>query len=169
MTQCAVLSKIANNRSVQSYCENLIRKINFKNSGINTKVNLDEALKYKKSKTDSYMFFGADVIHPTNVTRQHPSIAGIDFFHELLKKTIAFFVLAVIGSGDSLCSTTAVRVCQQFPKEGKCSIETILGLTEMVEQLLDYRRQANKVLPNKIVFYRDGKSFDFFFSRIYIQ
>ncbi len=85
MTQCALLSKILANRSLTSYCENLIRKINFKNSGINTKVNLDEALKYKKSKTDSYMFFGADVIHPTNVTRQHPSIAGI-LSNSLLRK-----------------------------------------------------------------------------------
>ncbi|CAF4647255.1 unnamed protein product, partial [Rotaria sp. Silwood2] len=76
MTQCVLLSKIAANRSLTGYCENLIRKINYKNSGINTKVNLNEALKYKKSQTDSYMFFGADVIHPTNVTRQHPSIAG---------------------------------------------------------------------------------------------
>jgi hypothetical protein len=67
-----------------------------------------------------------------------------------------FFFIALVGSGDSLCSTTAVRVCQQYPKEGKCSIETILGLTEMSEQLLDYNRHANKVLPNKIVFYRDG-------------
>jgi hypothetical protein len=33
----------------------------------------------------------------------------------------------------------------------------------MVEQLLDYYRQANKVLPNKIVFYRDGKLFEVFF------
>ena len=48
-------------------------------------------------------------------------------------------------------------MCKQYPKEGKCSIETILGLTEMVEQLLRYNQQANKVLPNKIVFYRDGK------------
>ncbi|CAF1251060.1 unnamed protein product [Adineta steineri] len=138
MTQCAVFSKIAANRSLPTYCENLLRKINFKNSGINTKVNLNEALKRKKSQNDSYMFFGADVIHPTNVTRQHPSIA------------------AVVGSGDSLCSTTAVRVCRQYPKEGKCSIETILGLKDMVEQLLYYNVQANKVLPNKIVFYRDG-------------
>ncbi|CAF4694689.1 unnamed protein product, partial [Rotaria sp. Silwood2] len=138
MTQCALLSKIANNRSLTGYCENLIRKINFKNSGINTKVNLNQALKNKKSTTNSYMFFGADVIHPTNVTRQHPSIA------------------AVVGSCDSLCSTTAVRVCQQFPKEGKCSIETIIGMTEMVEELLDNYCQVNKILPNKIVFYRDG-------------
>ncbi|CAF4869578.1 unnamed protein product, partial [Rotaria magnacalcarata] len=76
MTQCVLLSKVAANRSLTGYCENLIRKINFKNSGINTKVNLNQSLKNKKSTTDAYMFFGADVIHPTNVTRQHPSIAG---------------------------------------------------------------------------------------------
>jgi hypothetical protein len=76
MTQCTSLAKIAANRSLVGYCENLVRKINFKNAGINTKVNLDAALKNKKSTKDSLMFFGADVIHPTNVTRQHPSIAG---------------------------------------------------------------------------------------------
>ncbi len=86
----------------------------------------------------------------------------------IVEKNIVFLCLpAVVGSGDSLCSTTAVRVCQQYPKEGKCSIETILGLTVMVEQLLDYNRQANKVLPNKIVFYRDGKFVDIFLSRVY--
>ena len=161
MTQCALLSKIADSRSLRTYCENLIRKINHKNAGINTKVNLDEALKKKKSQTDSYMFFGADVIHPTNVTRQHPSIAGIDSFDQTLRieTKLSLFFIAVVGSGDSLCSTTAVRVCQQYPREGKCSIETILGLTDMVEQLLDYYRLTNKVLPNKIVFYRDGKVF----------
>ncbi|CAF4965479.1 unnamed protein product, partial [Rotaria socialis] len=45
MTQCVLLSKVATNRSLPGYCENLIRKINFKNSGINTKVNLNQALK----------------------------------------------------------------------------------------------------------------------------
>jgi hypothetical protein len=86
----------------------------------------------------------------------------------LSKRTFVFLCFsAVAGSGDSLCSTTAVRVCQQYPKEGKCSIETILGLTVMVEQLLEYNRQANKVLPNKIVFYRDGKFADLFLSRVY--
>jgi hypothetical protein len=66
-------------KSLKNYCENLIRKINFKNGGINTIVNLDQALKTKKSNNDSIMFFGADVIHPTNVTRQHPSIAGVTY------------------------------------------------------------------------------------------
>jgi hypothetical protein len=67
--------------------------------------------------------------------------------------------VAIVGSGDSSCSITAVRVCKQYPKEGKCAIETIVGMTEMVRQLLDYNRQVNQRLPNKIVFYRDGKCF----------
>ena len=65
--------------------------------------------------------------------------------------------LVVVGSCDSLCSTTAVRVCQQFPKEGKCSIETIIGMADMVEELLNNYRHANRILPTKVVFYRDGK------------
>ena len=96
MTQCTSLAKIAANRPLTSYCENLVRKINFKNAGINTKVNLNEALKNKKSVKDSLMFFGADVIHPTNVTRQHPSIAGRSSQHvcaEQWRKTRRCFSL----------------------------------------------------------------------------
>ena len=91
MTQCADLLKIGNNSSWKSYCENLIRKINFKNAGINTKVNLDVALKNKKSTKDAWMFFGADVIHPTNVTRQHPSIASM--YEEIEINENHFFVV----------------------------------------------------------------------------
>ncbi|CAF0853236.1 unnamed protein product [Rotaria sordida] len=139
MTQCAILSDMPrDDKKLGNYCENLIRKINFKNDGCNTRVNLDLALGNAKSKNDSFMFFGADVIHPTNTSRQHPSIA------------------VVVGSGDSSCSRTAARICKQYPKHGKCSMETILGMAEMVEQLLNYNRQLNGVLPNKIVFYRDG-------------
>ncbi|CAF2535436.1 unnamed protein product [Rotaria sp. Silwood2] len=139
MTQCALVSEIPNNeKQLENYCENLVRKVNFKNGGINTKVDLNITVKNKQLKNNSFMFFGADVIHPTNVTRKHPSIA------------------AIVGSSDSSCSRTAVRVCKQYPKQGKCSIETIHGMTEMIKQLLDYYRQVNRFLPSKIVFYRDG-------------
>jgi len=77
----------------------------------NTTVNLDIALKNKKSNYDSIMFFGADVIHPTNVTRQHPSIAGRKIFTLLIFRKNKISFLAIVGSGDSPCSTTAVRVC----------------------------------------------------------
>ncbi|CAF3544099.1 unnamed protein product [Rotaria sp. Silwood2] len=92
----------------------------------------------KKFQQDSFMFFGADVLHPTSVTQQHPSIA------------------AVVASGNSQCSMTATRICQQYPKQGKCSLEIIIGMEEMVVQLLKYNQEVNKRLPTKVIFYRDG-------------
>ena len=133
-------------RVLDNMCENLLRKINFKMQGINTKVNLpittasnNTTSTKSKAIEDAWQFMGADVIHP--VCRQDkPSIA------------------AVVGSGDSLCSTSAVRICKQWPRSGKCAIEAIVDLQQMVAELLEYYRGGNKNrLPNKIVFYRDGK------------
>ncbi|UJR32710.1 hypothetical protein I4U23_020169 [Adineta vaga] len=141
MTQCVLFSEITSDeKSLRSLCENLVRKINHKNGGINTIVDLTSALNNRKFSKDFLMFFGADVIHPTNITWQRPSIA------------------AIVGSGNSSCSTTAVRVCKQYPKQGKCSIETILGMKEMVYELLQYYKEMNGTYPNKIIFYRDGVS-----------
>jgi hypothetical protein len=75
MTQCIDSSKIRG-PGLKSYCENLLRKINVKNGGINTKINFNGTLNGKISENDRWMVFGADVIHPTNVSQQHPSIAG---------------------------------------------------------------------------------------------
>ncbi|CAF2679756.1 unnamed protein product [Rotaria sp. Silwood2] len=119
-------------------CHLPIEKINYKNGGINFEINLNTILGMKKFQQDSFMFFGADVLHPTSVTQQHPSIA------------------AVVASGNSQCSMTATRICQQYPKQGKCSLEIIIGMEEMVVQLLKYNQEVNKRLPTKVVFYRDG-------------
>jgi len=131
-------------RILDNMCENLLRKINFKMQGINTKVELpfttasSGVASAKSKKEDAWQFMGADVIHP--VCRQDkPSIA------------------AVVGSGDALCSTSAVRICKQWPRNGKCAIEAVVDLQQMVTELLEYYREANDRLPNKIVFYRDGK------------
>jgi hypothetical protein len=129
-------------RILDNMCENLLRKINFKMNGINTQVELlpdsSSTAAIKSKAEDAWQFMGADVIHP--VCRQEkPSIA------------------AVVGSGDSLCSTSAVRVCKQWPRSGKCAIEAIVDLQQMVTELLEYYREWNNRLPNKIVFYRDGK------------
>jgi hypothetical protein len=44
-------------------------------------------------------------------------------------------------------------------------LETIVGMREMVEQLLVYNYQVNQRLPTKIIFYRDGKlTFVFIFD-----
>lgn len=130
-------------RVLDNMCENILRKINFKLQGRNTEVHLPMNLSSNQSASansgseDFWQFMGADVIHP--VCRQDkPSLA------------------AVVGSGDSLCSTSAVRVCKQWPRNGKCAIEAIVDLQQMVTELLEYYREWNQRLPNKIVFYRDG-------------
>lgn len=133
-------------RILDNMCENLLRKINFKMQGTNTRVDLPFTTKAgatpvaasaKLKKEDAWQFMGADVLHP--VCRQDkPSIA------------------AVVGSGDSVCSTSAVRVCKQWPKTGKCAIEAVVELQQMVRELLEYYQAGNDRLPNKIVFYRDG-------------
>lgn len=129
-------------RILDNMCENLLRKINFKLQGRNTRVTLPTQIVSQKAKgidpnEDFWQFMGADVIHP--VCRQDkPSIA------------------AVVGSADSICSSSAVRVCKQWPKTGKCAIEAIIDLRQMVIELLEYYRESNKSLPNKVVFYRDG-------------
>lgn len=129
-------------RILDNMCENLLRKINFKMQGTNIRVDLPIKNKAvttpaKSKKEDAWQFMGADVLHP--VCRQDkPSIA------------------AVVGSGDSVCSTSAVRVCKQWPKTGKCAIEAVVELQQMVRELLEYYQAGNDRLPNKIVFYRDG-------------
>ncbi len=165
-TQCLLYSKLQEqmdrfartqrgspDRILDNMCENLLKKINFKMQGINTKVDLpiktggcNAATSARPKLEDAWQFMGADVIHP--VCRQDkPSIA------------------AVVGSGDSVCSTSAVRVCKQWPRSGKCAIEAIVDLQQMVRELLEYYQAGNNRLPNKIVFYRDGKirKFVFFF------
>ena len=156
-TQCLLYSKLQEqmerfarnprgsaDRILDNMCENLLRKINFKMQGTNTKVQLpvnmsSATASAKTTNEDAWQFMGADVIHP--VCRQEkPSIA------------------AVVGSGDSVCSTSAVRVCKQWPRNGKCAIEAIVDLQQMVTELLEYYREGEVGrLPNKIVFYRDGK------------
>jgi hypothetical protein len=80
MTQCAKCSEIpSDEKSLRSYCENLVRKINFKNGGINAIVDLDVALMNRKSQNDLYMFFGAVLIPSADGFRQHSSIAGMKF------------------------------------------------------------------------------------------
>ena len=157
-TQCLLYSKLQEqmdrfarnqrgspDRILDNMCENLLRKVNFKMQGRNTEVNLPFKMSngvgtasVNSKRGDAWQFMGADVLHP--VCRQEkPSIA------------------AVVGSGDSVCSTSAVRVCKQWPKNGKCAIEAVIELQQMVRELLEYYQAGNDRLPNKIVFYRDGK------------
>lgn len=45
----------------------------------------------------------------------------------------------------------------EYPKSGRCSMEIIKNLDEMVISLLKlFARSCGNRLPNKIIFYRDG-------------
>ncbi|CAF4903023.1 unnamed protein product [Rotaria sp. Silwood1] len=138
ITQCASFQAIQrNSEKLHMYVENLSQKLNAKIGGINGIVNLKAALN-QASNNDRFMFFGVDVTHTTS-SKERPSIA------------------AIVGSCDPTCSRYAVRLCEQYSKKERCSIEIIKEMDKMVIDLLRiYARSCGNTLPNRIVFYRDG-------------
>ncbi|CAF4025256.1 unnamed protein product [Rotaria sp. Silwood2] len=138
MTQCVNYQALKHNiNKLEMYVENISQKINGKLGGINGVINIKSALNHS-SKDDLFMFFGADVTHSTS-SSDRPSIA------------------AVVGSRDLTNSLYAARICEQYPKKGRCSIEIIKELDTMVIDLLRvFADSCGDRLPNKIVFYRDG-------------
>ena len=91
-------------------------------------VSIARALTSSSTSDDIFMFFGADVTH-TTCSKDKPSIA----------------------------TQYASRVSEQYPARGKISLEIIKDLYQMATDLLKLFAQRNGCLPNKIVFYRDGK------------
>jgi eukaryotic translation initiation factor 2C len=138
MTQCVNYQALKRNISkLHMYVENISQKINAKLGGINGVVNIKSALS-RSSRDDLFMFFGADVTHSTT-SSDRPSIA------------------AVVGSRDLTNTLYSSRICEQYPKKGRCSVEIIKELDKMVAELLQvFARGCGNRLPNKIVFYRDG-------------
>ncbi|CAF3760682.1 unnamed protein product [Rotaria socialis] len=137
-TQCVDMQALRSNiNKLHMYVDNLSQKINGKLGGINSVVNTKLALSHS-SREDIFMFFGADVTHSTCST-DRPSIA------------------AVVASRDPTNTLYAARICEQYPKKGRCSVEIIKELDRMVADLLQvFARTCGGRLPNKIVFYRDG-------------
>lgn len=139
MTQCVNYQALKRNiRKLNMYVENIAQKINGKLGGINGVVNIRSALT-RSSREDLFMFFGADVTHWMSTSSDRPSIA------------------AVVGSRDLTNTLYAARICEQYPKRGRCSIEIIKELDRMVVELLRlFANSCGNRLPTKIVFYRDG-------------
>ncbi|CAM4809194.1 unnamed protein product [Rotaria magnacalcarata] len=137
-TQCVDMQALKNNiNKLYMYVDNLSQKINGKLGGINSVVNTKLALSHS-SREDIFMFFGADVTHSTCST-DRPSIAS------------------VVASRDPTNTLYAARICEQYPRKGRCSVEIIKELDRMVVDLLQvFSRTCDGRLPNKIVFYRDG-------------
>ena len=131
-TQCVNFGKIQRMPNLRNYCTNLFNSLNAKLSVENKQVTELQT----NTKT---MFIGADVQHAkNNYQGELPSIA------------------AVVASMNSECTVTNQRVSRQWPNKGKQSEEAILLLREMVSELLVAFREANGILPEHVIFYRDG-------------
>ncbi|CAF2767340.1 unnamed protein product [Rotaria sp. Silwood2] len=138
ITQCTSFQAIErNSEKLHMYVENLSQKINTKIGGINGIINLKTALN-QASNNDRFMFFGVDVTHTTS-SKERPSVA------------------AIVGSCDPSCNRYAARICEQYPKKNRCSIEIIKDMDKMVTELLQvFALSCGNTLPNRIVVYRDG-------------
>jgi len=81
MTQCVNYSELLSDETSRiDYCRNLIRKINFKNEGINIKLDFSDVWRNKKSPDDSYMYFGAVLTSSIDVSRQYSTLAGMKVY-----------------------------------------------------------------------------------------
>lgn len=127
--------RVAEDRRLSSYLDNVCKKINAKIGGTNTTVEFKN-LSGVALNAEPVMFFGADV---ATVASKGKSYA------------------AVVGSYDLNFCKYAVRVSEQVNlNENKASQEIILNMEEMATSLLKKFEEKNKQLPKRIVFYRDG-------------
>lgn len=128
-SQCMLMKHIR--RPNKQYCANLCLKINVKLGGVNS--SLGRQLKFIVERPT--MVFGADVTHPGIGEADKPSIA------------------AVVGSMDIKLSRYAASVRVQGPR-----IEIIEDMKAMAKEQIQHFVAANKVRPQRILFYRDGVS-----------
>ncbi|XP_004295480.1 PREDICTED: protein argonaute 2 [Fragaria vesca subsp. vesca] len=131
VTQCC-LSKMATKASDQ-FLSNLALKINAKLGGSNVEL-IDRLPLFEGA--GPVMFVGADVNHPAARNTTSPSIAA---------------VVATINW--PAVNRYAARVRPQYHRK-----ESILNFGDMVLELVKSYYRMNKVLPEKIVVFRDGVS-----------
>ncbi len=128
-SQCMLMKHIR--RPSKQYCANLALKINVKLGGVNS--SLGRQLGFITERPT--IVFGADVTHPGIGEGDKPSIA------------------AVVASMDIKMSRYAASVRVQGSRK-----EIIEDLKGMSKSLLESFRNSCKVLPHRILFYRDGVS-----------
>lgn len=128
-SQCMLMKHIR--RPSKQYCANLALKINVKLGGVNS--SLGRQLGFITEKPT--IVFGADVTHPGIGESDRPSVA------------------AVVASMDIKMSRYAAAVRVQDSRK-----EIIDDLRGMAKSLLLGFRDSCKVLPHRILFYRDGVS-----------
>lgn len=128
-SQCMLMKHIR--RPSKQYCANLALKINVKLGGVNS--SLGRQLGFITERPT--IVFGADVTHPGIGEADKPSVA------------------AVVASMDIKMSRYAAAVRVQGSRK-----EIIEDLKGMSKSLIEQFRDSCKVLPHRILFYRDGVS-----------
>lgn len=142
VTQCCLFEHVkkCSERATQSqasqYLANLALKMNAKVGGSNAALLHSLSRQLPRFGNDHVMYIGADVNHPGSGDSTSPSIA------------------AVVGSINWPWSNRYnARVSYQSHR-----VEHIQQLEEMSKELLDDYFKANKKLPDRILFFRDGVS-----------
>lgn len=130
LTQCMQAKHMR--RPNKQYCANLALKINIKCGGINSSIG--KAVGFIAERPT--MVLGADVTHPGIGERDKPSIA------------------AVVASLDIRMSRYAAAVRVQDSRQ-----EIIVEMRQMfVEHCQSFRAANKNMLPERVLFYRDGVS-----------
>ncbi|KAG8690952.1 hypothetical protein FRC08_010309 [Ceratobasidium sp. 394] len=133
LTVCVQANKFKNGQP--QYNANVALKFNAKLGGVNHMINpQDQVMAW--IHTEPTMLIGSDVTHPSpGSTRGTPSIA------------------AVVGSIDSMFGQFPASLRLQESKK-----EMITDLTEMMVERLTAFKNKNNLLPQRILFFRDGVS-----------
>ncbi|KAJ3042407.1 eukaryotic translation initiation factor 2C, 2 [Rhizophlyctis rosea] len=123
------------------YCANVCLKINVKLGGYNAcleKVCDVSQLPYITEQPT--MVIGADVCQPGPMDQAKPTIT------------------AMVGSMNIQCTEYKTTTSLQHPPPGKKHDDVIQKITEMTAELLREFYRQNKVLPSRILIYRNGLS-----------
>lgn len=133
-TQCMRAQNVF--RFNQSIAVNILQKVNVKLGGINVSVHVDSMPAFCKTNYQKTLVIGADVAHPSPNDRNCPSLA------------------AMVAN----CSPDFTRYCSSVRIQKFFRQEIIQDLDKMLLDMLAAYEKVNNVLPDKIIFYRDGVS-----------
>ncbi|CAG8473883.1 8152_t:CDS:10 [Acaulospora morrowiae] len=132
-TQCVQLDKVS--KKNKQYCANVALKMNLKLGGTNQSLKETEIPLFEQ---EPVILLGADVTHPTGGRAGPSSMPSI---------------CAVVGSLDRQGGRFVPKLESQKTRQEK--IENMGGM--VLDILKDYR-EKNRILPRRIIMYRDGVS-----------
>ncbi|CAG8616177.1 14677_t:CDS:10 [Cetraspora pellucida] len=135
MNQCILTKGLKENRRLRQVFNNMALKINAKLNGENSRL-ADGQLDFKCER--AHMVFAADVYHPSRDDKKkgRPSVS------------------AICGS----MNDTLTEYCCRYRMNEKLrhDVDIIENLNDMVLELFEQRKIRGGLLPDQIIFYRDG-------------